>query len=990
LPQCLTAPAFSENEIIDFFSLLLRSKSRRSGKKLTRYVIFWRVGFDNVPAQARVCCGPVTFAADQPEDKSARKRKATILAREVELGKYLARMVDTPAARLWATLSWRFQPHLKCEGFEIGFVVRFRYKGLVALIAYLGLSVGVFGRQLLFHPGTCYVGEGTDASPMMWLLVWWPYALIHGSNPFLSHAVWAPSGVNLAWMTCIPGPSLLAFPVTYAFGPVVSYNVLSLLAPALSSWAAYYLCLSLTRSFGTSLIGGYLYGFSSYEVGQVLAGHLSLSLVFLPPILLTLFLRLAAKAITCRQFVVCFSILLSLQFLISNEVFATATVFGVSALLLAWCIGGPLIRAALRHAIPAMLVSYILTVLAISPYLYYMFAYPMPAKPLYPPEFYSADLAGFVLPNILNYFRFPFLSPDTRRFLIDPWENGAYLGIPVLTLIVWYVGANWRSLAAKLLGAFFILVCLAALGPVLHIAGRPSIALPWMAAARLPLIEHALPGRFMLYAFLAIAIAASLWLARTRGGMKIKVVLLTICIVSLWPAVTISRTTIPQFFSTGTYKHFLHRDETVLIVPFGRTGESMLWQAESLMYFRMAGGWLGPTPPEFEHWPIVQALLSSVLMPKPDWQLKAFVGRYGIQTVLLDDANRGPWRRLFSTLDSAPVRLGGVTIYRVASAEPNGFGRTNPVQAEGFANLARFREMLAATTGYLQRGLDPAKLNCARAQELGLMPDRRESSSAASQLGWCYSMWFGVIRGEDIGLGLIGDYAGLKPLIAAYTPYTKSILFPYPQKISDHPDPNQIGALMMIFDRSQLALAAAYSDRTNQDRPMPRPAYSSPSGNSAPMEKTSDSPTVALPVITAVDGIAELTLSRAHVGSDVQLPVLPARQGFWVPWWRGAEDQQVVVIHGRNFDTKFGVAVELHCECPGGVRPFFFEPYYNSFDKSHIFFSLPRYGAKAPPNGPGSIVVSNKGRDGQYAAKSNRVRVWIGNPPRQGLNNQSQ
>jgi hypothetical protein len=879
---------------------------------------------------------------------------------------------------------------------------------LAVFLCYLVLSVGIFGKHVVLHPATFHVGEGTDPSQMMWLLVWWPYALIHRIDPFLTKFVWIPKGVNLAWMTCIPVPSLFAFPITYSFGPVVSYNVLSLLGPAFSAWTAYYLCTSVTGALAPALIGGYFYGFSSYEAGQVLGGHLSLSLVFIPPLLVCLYLSLVDGAISQRRFVICFTALLVIQFLISNEILATATVFGLIALVLAWCMGDSDIQSRLRRTIPGLIVCYILAAAFLTPYLYHTFAYGMPHHPLYPPEAYSADLVGFINPNVLSYFHHQLFGLDSRRFLPDPWENGAYLGIPILLLAVWYFMENRGTFVARLLGTLLLLLCLAALGPVLHVAGQPSLPLPWTVSVHLPLLKHALPGRFMLYAFLVLAVIASLWLCRPSGQAGARLALLLLCVLSLWPSVSSSRVTVPPFFTSGTYKFFLHKDEKVLVVPFGRTGESMLWQAESLMYFRMAGGWLGPAPAEFEHWPIVQGFLSSVLMPEADTQLKAFVGYYGVETVLLGDANRGPWSHLFSKLDDAPVRIGGVTIYKVGTTVLNEFRHTDALRAEGRANLARFSEMLLAASQYLRQGRDPAKLNCARAQELGLMPDRGESLAASNQLGWCYSMWFGPMGRDSIGIGLIGYYAGLKPVIERYGRYANSISYPYPDKLAQDSDPGRLGALMLTFDRGKLALATAAASNegapdqitsrlggyvTNPPSPPHAPgqiqhpaslAQAATYGASAsspvvPEAKPDDSPGGPRPVVIAVDGIAVSKTPRGNLRKATGAPVVPARRASWGPWWREAEADDVVVIDGHGFDTRDGVAVDLYCACPGGeVGPFFFEPYYQPFSATQIFLKVPVYGDNAPLPGPGSIIVSNKGRDGQYAAKSNRVPVWIG------------
>ena len=96
-----------------------------------------------------------------------------------------------------------------------------------------------------------------------------PHALSTLQNPLYSHDVWAPHGVDLSWMTNIPGPSLVMSPVTKLFGPLISYNVLLIVAPALAGWAAYLLCHRVTKASWPSLAGGYLFGFSTYMVGEM-------------------------------------------------------------------------------------------------------------------------------------------------------------------------------------------------------------------------------------------------------------------------------------------------------------------------------------------------------------------------------------------------------------------------------------------------------------------------------------------------------------------------------------------------------------------------------------------------------------------------------------------------------------------------------------------------------------------------------------------------
>jgi hypothetical protein len=127
---------------------------------------------------------------------------------------------------------------------------------LASLLIYFGLSLFFFGRSLAGHFSNAHLGTGPDPSVMIWMLVWWSHSLGHRLNVFVTHAIWAPSGFNLAWATCIPLAAWIALPLTRTFGPVVSYNLLCLLAPALASWTAFILCRYLTNSYWPSLIGG--------------------------------------------------------------------------------------------------------------------------------------------------------------------------------------------------------------------------------------------------------------------------------------------------------------------------------------------------------------------------------------------------------------------------------------------------------------------------------------------------------------------------------------------------------------------------------------------------------------------------------------------------------------------------------------------------------------------------------------------------------------
>ncbi|WP_298224502.1 hypothetical protein [Acidocella sp.] len=119
---------------------------------------------------------------------------------------------------------------------------------------------------------------------------------------FVSKYVWYPHGFNFTWDTSIPFAALVILPITLLKGPVIAFNLLSVMAPALSAWTAFLLARQITHDWRASLIGGYLFGFSSYELAQLL-GHLNLDLTFLVPLAVLLCVRRFQGEISRRLFI---------------------------------------------------------------------------------------------------------------------------------------------------------------------------------------------------------------------------------------------------------------------------------------------------------------------------------------------------------------------------------------------------------------------------------------------------------------------------------------------------------------------------------------------------------------------------------------------------------------------------------------------------------------------------------------------------------------
>jgi hypothetical protein len=491
-----------------------------------------------------------------------------------------------------------------------------------ALGIYCVCSVGLFGGPLLANPDEVSLGARGDPALFMWCLAWWPYALLHRLNPFITTLVYAPAGFNLSWATSVPALALLAAPLTLTAGPVVSFNVLMLLAPALAAWSAFLLCRHLTGRGLPALVAGYLYGYSSYEIGHLWAGHLNLASTFLLPLALLLCLLWYEEKVGQARFIILLGAILVLQMGISQEIFATATLFGGIALGLASIVDkdrrGKHLGLAAR-----VLCAYLVAGVVLIPYLSYVFAQrsSLVGAPDYGTRFLSIELANYLLPTPLTALGGPLLASITSRFVLDNLgEAGGYFGIPLLLMSLYAAKTCWRTRAGMAGVAAALVIALCSFGPALSIfhhahGPRFGIYMPWAFFGRLPVLRLAIPARLTVYLSLLAAVGAAVWLSGNHASGRTKAVLAALSVIFLLPNMKLPELygdrRVPRFFEQGMYKTYLRPGENVLILPYGAWDQSMLWQARTGMYFRMAGGYLRyMDPPELTRWRIFPSFLS--------------------------------------------------------------------------------------------------------------------------------------------------------------------------------------------------------------------------------------------------------------------------------------------------------------------------------------------------------------------------------------------
>ncbi len=693
------------------------------------------------------------------------------------------------------------------------------------------LAALFFARGLGGRWSAAYIGKGVDPQLLMWLVAWWPYALNHGLNPLYTRAVWAPKGVNLAWTTCMPLVSLPAVPVVLTLGPVFAYNLACVAAVALAGWCAFILCRYLSGAYWAALAGGYVFGFSAYMLGQT-AAHLDLILIF-PIALFTLLLIRGFRAdIAWRTLVGGLALVLVAQFLLFVELFATMTLFAAIALCAILVVGSNAEKTRAVNLLPTVALSYAIALAAVSPFLYFMVALGFEPGAPHPPLLYSTDLLNLVIPtSTMELGRIAPLNQIAARFLGFIFEAGGYIGIPLMLVAAAFARRHWSEGWGRVLIVMLIVAVVLSLGPFLVVAGRPIIPLPGIVVGALPLIGKALPARLMLYAFLALALIAALWLGSGAAPLWARVLAGLVVVASMLPNLSAPFWTttvdIPPFFSDALYAKYLSPGETIVVLPYSYAGDSMLWQLQSGWYFRMAGGNVGPPPLRFRQWPIVRAFyrVGTVELPAAGDQLKAFLAAHRATAVLVDDREAEVWRPLMATLGAAPVRAGGMTVYRVAPAELAPWQNSTALEMATRLDQARFAALVLAADNYLRAGHPPAALTPAEAYKLELMPPGWIAVAKKAEPPWAEGgmnlprrpndphllddLWLGGNAQGLVEVGVAGWYPALRAVLNEYRADAIGFL---PRDLGAPPrgpEDDLRGRLVMTFNAEGLARAAA-------------------------------------------------------------------------------------------------------------------------------------------------------------------------------------
>jgi hypothetical protein len=231
--------------------------------------------------------------------------------------------------------------------------------------------------------------------------------------------------------------------------------------------------------------------------------------------------------------VVLLTAILVTQFLVSPEIATTGTLFGAVAIFFGRQFSEDSFKERLRPFLKCLAWSYGAAGIVLAAYLKNLIA-DSRDFPLYNPAHGSTDLLDFFVPHPDNLMaHVPGISALSMR---ANWffEASAFVGLlPLVALLFALTYANRRT--AKILVALMVTISLAALGPVLHVAARTVLPLPWLLVLPLPLINNSLPVRFPMYLFLVMGIATALWLAEPERRHGSRWLLAGLLLITMLP-----------------------------------------------------------------------------------------------------------------------------------------------------------------------------------------------------------------------------------------------------------------------------------------------------------------------------------------------------------------------------------------------------------------------------------------------------------------------
>jgi hypothetical protein len=460
-----------------------------------------------------------------------------------------------------------------------------------------------------------------DPQLSLWEVAWEHYALLHGLNPFFSHAIFVPGGLNLGMNTATPLLGFVTAPLAPFVGPVAIHNLIAVAAMPISAISAFFVLRKWKVWLPAAAIGGLVYGFGPYTVGQTFYLHIYLTFIPLPPLIAATVVSILQHRAVSWRLGILLGVLISAQYLIMPEVAAMVVILGVAAIALVAIRRPALVRELAMPVAASALIAGVVTLVLLAYPVWMLVAGPqhVPTPPHPPGNPYDEnDLLNFFVPGPTQRISFGMSALSHR---VDHLLTAltSYIGIPVLVVVGYLVYRSRRDPRVQLTLALLLLSALLTLGPHLVVDGhRTGLPLPFLILDHIPLFNSIVPPRmaFGVVTCLAALIAFSLdnirrdeqtppqpglrrrwWTPALRSWSLAATVLvvLTVTLLPKWPYAHTRAETLP----TQIRQAVPAGDPVALTYPYATYFhvQPMVWQVNDEFDFRLLGGY------GFHPWP---------------------------------------------------------------------------------------------------------------------------------------------------------------------------------------------------------------------------------------------------------------------------------------------------------------------------------------------------------------------------------------------------
>jgi hypothetical protein len=477
------------------------------------------------------------------------------------------------------------------------------WAGWLVVLGYLAAAFAVTAR-LWKDPASRLqaVVDTRDIDLMSWYMRYSATAVSHGHLPALiSTAMNSPHGISMLWNTSLLLPGIVLAPVTLLAGPQTTLTVVLTLSFAGSAASLFFVLRRWDAGLIPAALGGLVYGFSPAMIDAGFS-HYHLVFAIFPPLMIHAVLRIITGRGRPVWQGIWLGLLIAGQFFTGEELLVD-TVVAAAVLVVVVAVSRPRsVLPRVKGTVIGLAAAAVVAIGTCGHALWLQFHGPFSetGSPWEVSTYYAHPAAFITPPSTLLFHTAASAASAATIYQTNLTEYLAYLGIPLMVVLVAGTLLCWRDLRVRAAAVTCVVLELFTLG-------ANHSFLPWHFLQHLPGFTDLLANRL---AFLADAAAAAVLAfaldqvrrkaprpSDWRGQVATAVAVLAIVPLIPRPYQASDVTPVPAGWQAAFTRLHLPANATVLVIPipYQKNTDVLRWQAETGEPTSLAGGyWIGP------------------------------------------------------------------------------------------------------------------------------------------------------------------------------------------------------------------------------------------------------------------------------------------------------------------------------------------------------------------------------------------------------------